>query len=311
MTPLLRTAAAVGALGAGCLAWGTLVEPRSFRLRRARVAVLPGGAPPLRVLHLSDVHLLPGQRAKQQWLARLGALEPDLVIDTGDNLSSADAVGPLASALGRLLDRPGAFVLGSNDYFSPRLKNPFGYFARETSATAAVLERTPDLPTDELREQLGRGGWHDLTHRRVTVELHGVRVELRGTDDAHLDRDEYTRVAGPPTPGHDVALGVTHAPYRRVLDAMTADGLDLLLAGHTHGGQVCLPGGRALVTNCDIEPARVKGLTSHTVSTSEDQRRTSALHVSAGIGGSPFAPFRFACPPEATLLTLVPRGDAD
>lgn len=305
MRPVLRGLAATAAVGLGCFGYGVLVEPRAFRLRRVEVAVLPPGSSPVRVLHLADLHLLPRQRAKREWVARLAALEPDLVVDTGDNLASADALEPLLSSLGRLLDRPGAFVLGSNDYYSPVRKSPLRYFSSRANRTA---ERERDLPTGEMVGRLSARGWQDLTHRRTTVEVHGVRIELRGTDDAHLELDEYARVAGPPAPDHDVSIGVTHAPYLRVLDAMAADRLDLVLAGHTHGGQVCLPGGRALVTNCDLDPARVKGLSTHTARTVDGDRHTAALHVSAGLGGSPYAPYRFACPPEATLLTLTARG---
>ena len=84
---------------------------------------------------------------------------------------------------------------------------------------------------------------------------------------------------------------------------MTADGFPLILAGHTHGGQLCIPGYGALVTNCDLPPSRAKGSPSHA-----HAGRRSLLHVSAGLGTSPFAPVRFACPPEATLLTLIARG---
>jgi hypothetical protein len=103
-------------------------------------------------------------------------------------------------------------------------------------------------------------------------------------------------VAGAFAEDADLALAVTHAPYLRVLDPMAADGADLIVAGHTHGGQLRVPGYGALVTNCDLDTQRARGLSSH---------GDSALHVSAGLGTSPYAPFRFACPPEATLLTLV------
>ena len=95
-------------------------------------------------------------------------------------------------------------------------------------------------------------------------------------------------------------VGVTHAPYLRLLDAMTADGMDLIFTGHTHGGQVCLPGYGALITNCDLDADRVKGPSTHTAG-----GRTAQLHVSAGLGTSPYAPYRFACRPEVTLLTLT------
>ena len=74
----------------------------------------------------------------------------------------------------------------------------------------------------------------------------------------------------------------------------------LTIAGHTHGGQVCVPGFGALTTNCDLPADRVKGLSEH-----HTEGHHTWLHVSAGIGTSPFAPYRFACPPEVTLLTLV------
>jgi predicted MPP superfamily phosphohydrolase len=76
-----------------------------------------------------------------------------------------------------------------------------------------------------------------------------------------------------------------------------------MLAGHTHGGQVCVPGFGALVTNCDIPRRQVKGVSSWT-----HDDRTAALEVSAGLGTSVWAPVRFACRPEATLLTLTARA---
>lgn len=286
-----------------CVAYGTLVESRSFRLRRASVPVLPPGAPRLRVLHISDTHLLVRDRARARFIANLAGLEPDLVVNTGDNVAEAAAIDTLATTLGRLLERPGVFVMGSNDYSGPRFTNPLGYLARPTERMGADAKRP--LPTDRLRAALASGGWHDLTQARLSLTLEGVRLEMRGTDDAHLLLDDYAAVAGRPPTGTDLAIGVTHAPYRRVLDAMTADGVKLIFAGHTHGGQVCVPGYGALTTNCDLPPKQAKGLSRHKAA-----GKKSWLHVSAGLGTSPMAPYRFACPPEATLLTLVPRASS-
>lgn len=288
--------AATGALGISAIGYG-LLEANSFTLRRVDVPILPEGAPSIRVLHMSDIHLMPYQRHKLEWLAGLAALEPDLVVNTGDNMGSPDSMDPLISAWGRLLDRPGVFIFGSNDYFAPRFLNPLSYLTR-----SGKLTREPhrELPWRDLRDRMTRRGWIDLTHRRAQLKLAGSTIELRGTDDAHIDRDNYQRVAGPGAPEADLCIGVTHAPYLRILDAMTADGLDLILAGHTHGGQVCAPGFGALVTNCDLDTARAKGLSWHQF----DGRRTH-LHVSAGVGASPFVPLRVACRPEATLLTLT------
>jgi uncharacterized protein len=296
-----RVVLGAGALGGAALVYAGAYERNAYRLRRFEVPVLPPGTGAIRVLHISDLHLTPNAQARQRWVSRLAALEPDLVVNTGDNLSHQDAVGYVLSSLGRLLDVPGVFVWGSNDYYAPTLKNPLRYLTER--------DKTPQPGKDELPwADLGRAfverGWVDLTHERATLELGGVRFGFRGTDDAHLGRDHYPAVAGPiDRSAVDVAVGVTHAPYRRVLDAMTADGHDLVMAGHTHGGQVCVPGFGALVTNCDLDTGRVKGLSTYTA-----DGNTAWLHVSAGLGTSPFAPVRFACPPEATLLTLTAKA---
>jgi len=261
--------------------------------------VLPSGSAALRVLHLSDIHMTPGQSRKQEWLRSLADLEPDLVVNTGDNLSHAQAVTPVVQALGALLDVPGVFVFGSNDYWGPVLKNPLRYFLPNGGRKKF---HGPPLPWRELRSQLGRGGWLDLTNTTASLEVKGLRIALAGVDDAHLGYDDLDAVAGPADATADLRLGVTHAPYLRVLDAFTSDGYDAILAGHTHGGQLRLPGYGALVTNCDIDPRRSRGLHHHAAG-----GHRAWLHVSAGLGTSPYAPYRFCCFPEATLLTLTSR----
>lgn len=252
----------------------------------------------MRVLHLSDIHLLAKHERKLGFLRDLAAFAPDLVINTGDNISEAGAIAPLIKALSTFGNVPGAFVFGSNDYRSPSFRNPLQYLIHGKSQ---VTDTGDDLPWDELKNQLESFGWQDLTHRRATVEVAGLRLAFRGTDDAHLGRDDYSLVAGPKDDSADLNIGVTHAPYLRVLDAMAADRMDMIFAGHTHGGQVCIPGYGALLTNCDLDTKRVKGLSTHT-----HQGHTAQLHVSGGLGTSPFAPYRFACRPEVTLLTLRP-----
>ena len=144
------------------------------------------------------------------------------------------------------------------------------------------------------------------------VKADGRLISLVGTDDAHMNRDRYPAAGGvddvrSDSTSVDLHLGVTHAPYRRVLDAMHADDVDLAIAGHTHGGQLALPFWGALVTNCDLDTSRAKGL--HGWPGPRPDRAGGAgstwMHVSAGLGTSPYAPVRFACRPEATLLTLV------
>ncbi len=302
-------AAAVGAggataLGAATLAWSAGVEVRAFVLRRVEAAVLPPGHRPLRVLHLSDLHLTPTQGRKRAWLASLAALEPDLVIDTGDNLAHQDAVGPVLEGLGTLLDRPGAFVMGSNDYFAPTARNPLWYLFPDDGRRQT---HTPQLPHRELREAFTGRGWLDLTNTSARLTVGDTSIGFVGVDDPHLEYDDLPAVAGPAPADVDLRVGVTHAPYLRVLDQYAADGYELVLAGHTHGGQVCLPFKGALVTNCDLEPARAKGLHRHPADSRPGDPGSAWLHVSAGAGTSPDAPVRLCCRPEATLLTLLPR----
>jgi uncharacterized protein len=273
-------------------------EVRAFTLRYAAVPCLPPGRPPLTVLHLSDVHMTPHQTKKQRWLETLAALEPDLVVNTGDNLSHRESVPEVLRALGGLLELPGVFVLGSNDYWGPIMKSPLRYLLPDGGGKQL---QGPKLPWWELRDGFKEAGWLDLTNRRDEFTVRGCRISFAGVDDPHLGYDELSSVAGEADATAALRVGVTHAPYLRVLDAFTRDGYEVIFAGHTHGGQVRLPGFGALVTNCDIDTGRSRGLHSHAA----DGRR-SWLHVSAGLGTSPYAPYRFCCRPEATLVTLYP-----
>jgi predicted MPP superfamily phosphohydrolase len=303
---LRRAAAAVPALGALFVA-GTVVESRAYTLRRFELPVLPASTRPLRVLHLSDLHLTPWQRRERAWVRDLEDLEPDLVIDTGDNLAHAAAVPAVLDALGPLLERPGAFVLGSNDYFAPRPKNPARYLARDHGRRVVGTR----LPTSDLVRGLTDAGWTDLGNARAHIEVRGVRLALAGVDDPHLGYDRFPQPCVNDA-ATDLRIGVLHAPYSRVLDAMVDDGAGLILAGHTHGGQLRVPGYGALVTNCDLDRRRARGVSRWWSGAARSGRRipppddAAWLHVSAGLGTSPYTPFRFACRPEASLLTLVP-----
>jgi uncharacterized protein len=290
-----RTLGLAALTGAAGLAYAAGVEVRWFALRHAEVPVLPPGHRSLRVLHLSDLHLTPGQHRKQTWVRGLAALEPDLVVTTGDNLAHMEAVDPVLEAYGDLLDVPGVFVFGSNDYFAPTTRNPVKYLLPDDGRRHT---HTPPLPWRDLRDGFEKRGWVDLTNRRATLEVAGTGIAFAGVDDPHLGYDDLGAVAGRADATADLRVGVAHAPYLRVLDQYADDGYDLLLAGHTHGGQLCLPVKGALVTNCDLDTARAKGLHHH---------KDAWLHVSAGLGTSPYAPVRFCCRPEATLLTLTAR----
>ena len=292
------TAGAGAAAGLAAAGYG-LWEKNQFVLREETLQILPPGRNPFRILHLSDIHFVPGQKKKAAWLESLAGLEPDLVVDTGDNLSHAKAVDPLLAALRPLLEFPGVFVPGSNDYFAPSLKNPASYLL----GPSKVKPKPVALDWPRLRSGFGMAGWIDLTNRHQSVVLNGMRFDFSGVDDPHLNRERY---AGWPrgTINQDsndhLKVAVIHAPYQRVLDHFTESGADLLLAGHTHGGQLCIPGYGALVSNCDLPTWRAKGLNDWSSNGS-----TTPVNVSGGIGTSRFAPVRIACKPEAVLLTLT------
>lgn len=309
MTRALRIAAAASFGSAAAAAvYGIALERRAFRVRREVVPVLSPGADPIRVLHLSDLHLAPWQRDKVQWVRSLAALNPHLVVNTGDNLGHPDALPALAEALSVFDSVPGAFVHGSNDYFAPSFKNPFSYLSGPSKGETTTAER---LDTDALEVLLrDRLGWIDLNNKVGQLTINGSILDFMGTNDAHrgwdrLDRlpalvDALRELDDDDTDDPAVMIGVTHAPYQRVLNAFTTQNTDVIFAGHTHGGQVCVPGFGALVTNCDLPRDRARSL-----SVWHHAHKASYLNVSAGIGTSIYAPIRFACPPEAVLVTLV------
>lgn len=353
MNPWARHAAALAGTGTAVLGY-SLVEARLPVLRRLDVPVLAPGSEPLSILHLSDLHLTGRSEARVAWVRGLADLHPDMVINTGDNLSFASGLEPLGRALEPFLHLPGAFVLGDHDYRTTVFRPPTRYLRADprTADSPQQRARIAELPWRELRSMLAGGGWVDLTNARGGLEVAGQHIDLVGVDDPHVEQDRYpapragayepAAPGGPEAPvrpgenpGHGAAapygsadravtavrsvsgrpllIGLTHAPYRRVLDAMVSDGVDLALAGHTHGGQLCLPGVGALVTNCDLDRHQAKGLSrylSQQPGGTDHEASGMYLHVSAGLGTSPYTPVRLACRPEATLLRLVPAPHA-
>ncbi|MBV9207456.1 MAG: metallophosphoesterase [Actinobacteria bacterium] len=296
----LRTLIPAGAAaGAAAIGYAAVIERNWFALRRFEVPVLPPGSRPLRILHISDAHLTPGRKRLMSWVRSLDDLDPDLVVNTGDSIAHPESVRPFLDSLGPLLDRPGAFVLGSNDLYAPEPVNPSRYLLGPSSSWH--VQKGPDLPWEKLRDDMTAAGWLDLNNQRGRLNADGRNIAFAGVHDSHIDKDRYEQVAGQADPAADLRIGVMHSPEPRLLDQFTADGYELLLAGHTHGGQLCLPFYGPLVTNCGIDRKRARGLHRHPAN------GQAWLHVSAGLGTSPWAPVRFACRPEASLLTLIPR----
>ena len=241
----------------------------------------------LRVLHISDIHFAPNQHSKAKFLAELAEIRPDLVVNTGDNLGHLQAINPLLKALEPLLEFPGVFVNGSNDYFAPKFSNPLRYL----TGPSKLGDRKPDLDTPRLVREFENAGWLNLNNQSGSLTIANQRLDFVGVDDPHLGREQFLEVES----GNLLALA--HAPYKSVLDKFEQMGAKLIFAGHTHGGQICLPGGRAIITNCDLPRSQAQGLS---------RLNQSWLHVSGGLGANIFTPVRIFCPPSATLINLTP-----
>ena len=284
-------AGAVAAAGAACVGYGILVERDWYRLRRERVEALAPGQPPLTVLHLSDLHLTVADGRRVAFLERLAGERVDLVVMTGDMLGEPRALDPVLEALGRFRPRLGAVaVLGSNDYWAPRFRNPLGYFLGPSSRRHRSSGRNP---WRELVDGLEARGWTVLSNRRGRLG----DVELAGMDDptsaATTSRSRSPTAASAPAPrGGPQPLPA--GPGRLRAQRLRA------AAGRPHPRRAGPPA-RGRGAGDQLRPARdrVRGLS---------RWGSSWLHVSAGLGTSKYAPFRFACRPEASLLTVVPRA---
>lgn len=290
---MLAGVVGAGVAGVAGVAYA-LVEARWFALRRVTIPVLrPAARRPLRLLHLSDLHLVPGQHAKAAFVRHCADSSPDVIVLTGDTLEHLESVDDALALLAPLAAGRLAFaVLGSHDLYGPRLKNPLHYLT-------APQRRLYGQPQDTRRfvAGLSDAGWRVLDNTRTQVESSAGPLDVAGLGDPHIRRDDPSAIDWTaPGDGTALRLGVVHAPYLRALDVFASRGYDLVLSGHTHGGQLRVPGVGALVTNCDLRRGQARGLSRH---------RSLWLHVSAGLGTSQYTPVRFACRPEASVLDLV------
>lgn len=309
-------AAVLGWTAAGVLLWSTLIERRLFTVRRHELPLLPHGAAPVRVLQLSDLHLAPWQTGKMNWVRSLAELKPDLVVLTGDLMGHTEAREALLGTLSAFEGTPTVFVHGSNDYYGPRFKSPLRYL-KEPSRLGT---RAQDIDNKTLTAGLEELGFENLNNTATHLTLRGTKFDFFGLNDPHIRKNKADKMraaivekglerpadgrkatdAGASVP---VRIGVVHAPYQTALGDLLGEGADLILAGHTHGGQVRVPGIGALTSNSDLPTDQARGL-----SVWYDAHDAAYLNVSAGLGNSIYAPVRFACRPEASLITLVPPG---
>jgi predicted MPP superfamily phosphohydrolase len=242
------------------------------------LAGLPEELAGLRIAHLSDFHLgTPGRgriavERAVDWVERR---RPDLTLISGDLLTRASGEPLLRSLVPRL---PRCFaILGNHDLAISR--DPFSQrtFLREL--------RPARLLSDE----------------GVTLDVRGRRVYVAGADP----RSRWARSRRQPrdlaVAGGDADLRILLAHYPRLVDELPPGAFDLVVAGHMHDGQVCLPypGGKLRLAH--LRATYTRGLYP---------RPGGMLHVSSGLGTT-FVPFRFAARPEATELRLLPAEASD
>jgi predicted MPP superfamily phosphohydrolase len=283
MQPLFALLAAAGAVGYPFL------EARWFRVNHLRVP-LGRDVPRTTILHVSDTHLVARNRSLIRFLTSLPGRFgiPDLILATGDLIEDNTGITPITRVLNDLPARLGRFyVLGSHDYYQSRFQSYSKYFTHKTPGPKAVK-----ADTSSLERSLQSDGWVSLTNRTHHLETKTGTIRLSGVDDPYLDRHTTEHIDR----AHDevLAIGLAHAP--NVVSEWVLNGFDLVVCGHTHAGQVRLPGIGALVTNSSLPNALAGGL--HRIG-------SSWLHVSPGLGTGRFTPIRFNCRPEVTLLEIT------
>lgn len=267
----LGAAALLGAAAVG--AYATLVEPRWIQVTRPRIRI-PGLAPELaglRIALLTDLHAGPRDLSLVRRAVRLTLAEkPHLVALTGD--FAADDASGFAEVLQALVP----------------LRAPLGVFA---------------VPGNH-EYQVGIVAWHaelrrhdhivDLTNTAHTVSFRGRQVCIAGVDDFYRGTPRLDGL--PPPAGRDLTVLLAHGPDQAEQVRRSGDAVDLVLSGHTHGGQVRLPGAGAVINSAEHEELYEAGLR---------QRPWTQVYTSRGLG-TIHLPIRFMCRPEVAVLEVVP-----
>jgi hypothetical protein len=259
-----------------------------FRLQPVRIPC-PRLETPLRILHLSDAHLLVKDKAKQRFIQRVTDEDYDFVFFTGDICEEPEAE-PLVPGLLTRQPRYGAYaVLGNHDHLRLSIREGLTEFL--TGKPVDASGRWSDVAGMKARFEEG-GRWKVLVNEAVTHEIHGQKVVIAGVDDPFTDHGDLQRTMHTVKQA-DVLIGLVHVPTD--LASFSQRGFDLVLSGHTHGGQWRLPFIGAVLTQCDLPRQHARGL--HFV-------ERTAVHVSQGLGAGKLIRMRFNCPPTAYAILL-------
>ena len=264
----------------------TLLDRWGFRLEHLHIPC-PALSTPLRILHLSDTHLMPGDKAKQRFVQRVTDADYDFVFLTGDiaEVPEAELLVP------GLLSRPpryGAYaVLGNHDHLRMTRREQWAEFITQQLAHRRYCD------TEAFRRNIEAGGrWKVLINETASHDLDGRQLVIAGVDDPHTNHGDLQKTMHRVKQA-DVLVGLVHVPTD--LASFSQRGFHLVLSGHTHGGQIRLPLIGALRTQCDLPTKYARGL--HYV-------ERTAVHVSQGLGAGLSVRARFLCPPTAYVITF-------
>jgi len=195
--------------------WATCIERFWFAIKKDTAQILPRGSKDIVVLHISDIHMAPWQKNKQRWISKLAeTIQPDMVINTGDNLGHRNGIQPVLDALASLKGIPGVFVNGSNDLYAPSKRNPLGYLLRP-SERHREQDQNSKLDTAKLNNGFEALGWLNLNNAAATLKVNDTILAFVGTDDPHEGRDDIgaTTKSAKALSSSDALIGITHAPY--------------------------------------------------------------------------------------------------
>lgn len=275
------------AIGSAFLLW-LVLEPRFFRVTHfeSRCAKL---TQPLRILHLSDIHFAYPDRKLASFFDGLAELNPDLVVLTGDIIDCRDGVYEAEKQLSKLKSKHGIFaVMGNHDYYDYQL---YDCLFHNFQGQRHPLKRNGTL---KLRAVYKKLKIKELRNESHHLNLNGQRVGIHGVDDPVTGHADLTRIR--PEKGAGV-VNILLSHCLDVLFGLSDHEIDICFSGHTHGGQICLPGWGAIITHSRAGRKYAAGI-----------HKFMDIHccVSRGLGSSRFMRVRFFSRPEAVLLTLQP-----
>jgi predicted MPP superfamily phosphohydrolase len=282
--------------GGVCLAglatylYASRVAARSYRLEHVKIRLRRKNhrtnSDNLKILHLSDLHLCCPDEKKAAFLARVTDDDYDMVVITGDIFENLDSLVYVPSLLSKK-PRLGAYaVLGNHDYYA------YGWFNKTVGAVLRRF-RTPATRRDvtPMIEALEAGGFQVLRNEITRVpdeDIAIIGIDYPGISEALLQK--LVEEVG----ANEMLMALFHLP--RNLDMLSRLGIELVLGGHTHGGQVRMPGIGAIVTDSEMPRHEAAGLI---------WRQDTAFHISRGLGTDPRTNFRLFCPPAVTVLEVI------